>query len=80
MSWKEAAEAYNVHHSSVRHIVQAACAHEDCQQALALGDPLPPAPTKQVKGRKPVLVGDDLVAILDWVEEDPVLTLKELTA
>jgi transposase len=79
MSWKEAAEAYNIHHSSVSRIVHAARAHELCQQALALHDLLPaPAPTKKRKGRKPALGGDDLVAILDWIEDQPALTLKQI--
>jgi hypothetical protein len=46
MSWKEAEEVYGIHHSSIAHIIQAAHAHNDHQQALVLHNPQPPAPTK----------------------------------
>ena len=81
MTWKEAAEAYNVHHSSIGRIVHAARAHEFRQQALALHNPSPPpAATKQRRGRKPALGGEELVTILEWIEDNPALTLKQIVA
>jgi transposase len=34
--------------------------------------------TKQRRGHKPVLGGDELVAILNWLEDNPTLTLKQI--
>ncbi len=45
---------------------------------MALSEPAPPLPKKKKKGHKPHLTGNKLVVILDWIKENPQLTLKQV--
>lgn len=53
-------------------------AQEDTAQKLAcaLHNPAPPPPVQKQKGHKPLLNGEDLIIILDWIKEQPLLTLR----
>ncbi len=81
LSWDEAVVAYGVSRSTIQRVVAMARVQETHQQAIALGEPIvPPLPTIKKRGRKPALSGGDLVEILDWIEENSILTLKQIVS
>jgi hypothetical protein len=60
--------------------IDLACRQEAHEKAVALGNPAPALPQRKRKGHKWVLDSTDLVEILDWIEESPTLTLKQVVA
>lgn len=80
LTWRQASELYKISESSVRRIVNEARAKKKEEAALPLGEEPTTAPTKRKRGRKPKLDGEEILLILDWLEEDSTLTLKQLCA
>jgi transposase len=72
MTWAEAARNYNVSRSTVARIVAEAKRKREDQS-----EEQQPPPKKQ-RGRRPKLSGDDILEILEWIEDDNGLRLKDI--
>ncbi len=77
MMYEEAAQAYGILESLIRQIVQAA-QEEEAAAAHTEETRSIPWPTKKRRGPKPRLNGEDVLFLLDWLEENPLLMLKDL--
>jgi transposase len=78
MTWEEAQKAYNISSSSIGRILTEARKRKVREEREAAGLPVEEPAPKKKRGPKIKLSGEDLLEILDWVEEDNGLTLKEI--
>jgi len=80
MKWMEAQCAYDISHSSVGRILAESRKRKEDEEKSEAGLEVDEPPKKKKRGAHPKLSGETLLAILDWIEDDSGVTLKEIVS